>query len=199
MKEKFILRVDSINKNLDKLSNSDLDMYIFFIDNLINELVNVIDRCFFIKKNKFEKYCENKKRYLSNIFKDTKGIDENKINPNIYESIQPKFKQNKFPIILNILEIIEEWVNTKYFLCTKNEYKEQQYNRSLLHFDLDPTFKYLFDLQLIKHMYKIKRVDLPKKYDYFFKIIRDQYTDFKNQRVLSKYYKEFYRNTTKYH
>lgn len=190
MKEKFILKVDSINNYVDKMSKGSNDNYQFYIDNFIIELTKLIDRKFFIKKNKFDKYNENKKKYLSNIFYDVNYTYPQKINPNIYESVNSKFKRNKLEIVLSILDTIEKGLIMKRYKIDNCKYNSDMYDSSLIYLNLNPKYKFLFDLSVIKHMYKMNTNT--NKNTNAFKILRDQYIDYKNSKIIAKYKSKYH-------
>ena len=192
MKEEFILKVDSINNYLDKMSKGSNDNYQFYIDNFIIQLTKLIDRKFFIKKNKFDKYNENKKKYLSNIFYDVNYTYPQKINPNIYESVNCKFKRNKLEIVLSILDTIEKGLIMKRYKIDNCKYNSDMYDSSLIHLNLNPKYKFLFDLSVIKHMYRMNNTTDKNKNTNAFKILRDQYIDYKNSKLIAKYKSKYH-------
>ena len=61
--------------------------------------------------------------------------------------------------------------------------------KSLILFDLNPENKLLTDLSIIKDNYKIKKNNFNNNIDYdnAFYILRDQYIDFKNKKIIDKY------------
>lgn len=187
MKEKFILLVDSINKSINSMYKEQYDHFLFYNITFISNLINIIDRSLFIKKKKFENYNKDKFKYLSDIF--ISQNDPLRYNINIYDSIITKFKRSKHNIFLVILETIYNSIKNKSYMPKNNTLNNDLVIKSLILFDLNPKNKLLTDLSIIKDNYKIKKNNFTDniEYDNAFYILRDQYTDFKNKKIIDKY------------
>ena len=163
------------------------DHFLFYNITFISNLINIIDRSLFIKKKKFENYNKDKFKYLSDIF--ISQNDPLRYNIDIYDSIITKFKRSKHNIFLVILETIYNSIKHKRYMPKNNTLNNDLVIKSLILFDLNPENKLLTDLSIIKDNYKIKKNNFTDniEYDNAFYILRDQYTDFKNKKIIDKY------------
>lgn len=180
--EDFKKYIDSINKKILSLHHKHYIEFRDVVDGLIIQYFKDLKRGD-INKSSGLRYADINTRGISFIYTEYfYPVDETKIllKSNIYGFIIRSFKPNGGQLFFKLIDSIDRLLVKKEYNTNIHsvKYDEDEFNRALLHFNIDPAGKVHFKQIREKYQECIDKGHQVENTDLYFTLLQNQYSDY---------------------